>query len=110
MISEKSKQIYVLRITGIAEGISYLLLLGIAMPLKYFFGLPEAVKYPGAIHGFLFIVYTLAALRCILFLKWSFWWNICVLGASLIPFGPFLLESKLKKAQVLFKAEEEAAF
>jgi hypothetical protein len=46
-----------LRKISLAEGISYLLLLGIAMPLKYWAGLPLAVKIVGSIHGALFVVF-----------------------------------------------------
>ena len=48
-----------LRILGIIEGISYLILLVIAMPMKYFMGLPLAVKFVGMTHGVLFVVYCL---------------------------------------------------
>ncbi|MEL0005162.1 MAG: DUF3817 domain-containing protein, partial [Opitutales bacterium] len=51
--------IYSLRLLGNIEGISYLLLLGIAMPMKYFFGFPMAVKIVGMAHGVLFIAYCL---------------------------------------------------
>jgi integral membrane protein len=46
-----------LRKAGIAEGISFLVLLLICMPLKYFAGIPEAVKYFGWIHGLLFVAF-----------------------------------------------------
>ena len=46
-----------LRILGNIEGVSYLLLLGVAMPMKYFFDLPLAVKIVGMVHGVLFLGY-----------------------------------------------------
>ena len=46
-----------LRMAGLAEGISFLVLLLIAMPLKYWAGDPTAVLYTGWAHGFLFILY-----------------------------------------------------
>ncbi|MEP7128906.1 MAG: DUF3817 domain-containing protein, partial [Chitinophagales bacterium] len=49
-----------LRLAGITEGISFLVLLFIAMPLKYFADIPEAVKYTGWLHGLLFILYLVA--------------------------------------------------
>ena len=52
-----------LRILGNVEGVSYLLLLGVAMPLKYAFGLPLAVKIVGMAHGVLFLAY--CALPCL---------------------------------------------
>lgn len=42
---------------GHAEGISYLVLLGVAMPLKYFFDIPQAVRLVGSLHGFLFVAF-----------------------------------------------------
>ncbi len=42
---------------AIIEGVSFLILLGIAMPLKYLLGIPEMVKYVGWAHGVLFILY-----------------------------------------------------
>lgn len=42
---------------AVAEGLSYLILLGIAMPLKYWAGIPDAVRYTGWAHGVLFVVY-----------------------------------------------------
>jgi len=72
------------------EGLSFLLLLGIAMPLKYMAGLPAAVKYVGWAHGLLFILYVFALFE----LRRE--WSTRKLGigfvASLLPFGPFLFE------------------
>ena len=50
-------QIRVFRMTGLAEGVSFLTLLCIAMPMKYFMGMPEVVRVAGSIHGFLFLLY-----------------------------------------------------
>jgi integral membrane protein len=98
-----AKSIKQFRYIGIAEGISFILLLGIAMPLKYYAGIAEAVKYTGWIHGLLFMAYIVLALKAQLIVKWSFWEMIVVLGASLVPFGPFMLEPKLKRAQAQFE-------
>ncbi|UQD53258.1 hypothetical protein C0971_15390 [Bacillus methanolicus] len=86
-----------LRRVGIFEGISYLVLLFIAMPLKYFAGLPVFVLIFGMIHGILFILFVL-----LLFLVWQRhrWPLIRVLGAfiaSLLPFGTFVLDARLRK-------------
>lgn len=79
-----------------AEGISFLLLLGIAMPLKYAFGMPLMVKYVGWAHGVLFLVYIVQLLIVGIKLKWSK--SRIFLGgiASLLPFGPFVFERSLK--------------
>lgn len=74
---------------GIAEAVSFLLLLGIAMPLKYGLGIPEAVKYTGWAHGLLFAAYVLWLFLAADEEKWGF--KVVALGfiAALVPFGPF---------------------
>jgi integral membrane protein len=88
-----------LRIIGILEGISYLLLLGIAMPLKYLAGKPEMVKYTGWAHGILFVLFMLALAHVWLALKWPIKKVIIAFIASLAPFGTFILDRDLKKEQ-----------
>jgi integral membrane protein len=87
------------RIIGIAEGISFLVLLGIAMPLKYYAGLPMAVKYTGWIHGLLFILYVAALAQVSFSRKWPILKILLVFVASLIPFGTIILDSRLKKEE-----------
>lgn len=79
------------------EGISYILLLFIAMPLKYFFDAPLAVKYIGWAHGALFIAYVVLLLICGIQYKWSFKRTTFYFVASLLPFLPFFVERKLKQ-------------
>ncbi|MBL7956760.1 MAG: DUF3817 domain-containing protein [Flavobacteriales bacterium] len=82
------------RTVAIAEGVSFILLLFIAMPLKHFFGMPMAVKVVGWAHGVLFIAYWIAALPLFTKLKWDAE-RIVGLGlASVLPFGTFVLERK----------------
>lgn len=80
---------------GYLEAASYLLLLGVAMPLKYLAEMDWAVKYTGWAHGVLFIAY-------LIFLgwegmknKWAF--KIYVYGfiAALLPFGPIVFDKKV---------------
>ncbi|EDZ61341.1 hypothetical protein SMGD1_2414 [Sulfurimonas gotlandica GD1] len=78
------------------EGYSYLLLLFIAMPMKYAFGYPMAVKIAGMIHGVLFILFCLLLVVAWRDSKWSFSENIIFFVASLIPFGTFFTKSKIK--------------
>lgn len=79
------------------EGISYLLLLGLAMPLKYFANKPEAVTIVGMAHGVLFLTYCLALLHAWSDTGWKFS-RVCVMFiASLLPFGPFLIDRRLKE-------------
>lgn len=79
------------------EGLSFLLLLFIAMPLKYAYQEPLAVKYVGWAHGVLFMAY-IALLAVVAFrLKWGELKIIYGFVASLVPFGPFLFERWLKR-------------
>jgi integral membrane protein len=87
---------------AIAEGISFLVLLGIAMPLKYFAGIPIAVTIAGSIHGILFIAFLVLAWEVKnepAVIKWKknfAWLGICFI-ASILPFGTFILDKSLKK-------------
>jgi len=89
--------IYSLRLLGNIEGISYLLLLGIAMPMKYFFGFPMAVKIVGMAHGVLFIAYCLLLALQMKANKWNLLFGIYLFVATLIPFGTFVKDRKLAK-------------
>jgi integral membrane protein len=84
-----------LRVTGRAEGISFLLLLGVAMPLKYLAGYPGAVRLVGMAHGVLFILYVILALQAAWVHRWNWQRTGWVLLASLLPAGPFLVESRI---------------
>lgn len=85
------------KIVATLEGISLLLLLFVAMPLKYIFDLPEFVRVIGMAHGLLFIGYIILATK----LKTEESWNnkkffeVCI--ASIIPFGTFYMEKKYLK-------------
>lgn len=81
-----------MRLIGMIEGVSFLLLMGVAMPLKYFAGYPEAVKWTGWIHGILFIAYCLAILVALVNGRISFGKSVLAFVAALIPFGPFLVD------------------
>lgn len=82
---------------AVTEGISYLILLLIAMPLKYFFGFPHAVKYFGWIHGVLFLVFFVLLIAAAIKYRWSIVRVIIYLIASVLPVIPFLLDRQLKK-------------
>lgn len=85
------------RITALAEGISYVVLLFIAMPLKYFADIPEAVKYIGWVHGLLFMAYVYLLVISWSKYRWSFSRVIVFFVAALVPFGAFWVERKLKR-------------
>jgi|TARA_B110000467_G_scaffold155455_1_gene167768 integral membrane protein len=99
------------RLMGIIEGISYLLLLGVAMPLKYYFGEVEDVAgkavYANAIyvtvtgmaHGILFILYGLLLAIAMHRHKWSLGYGAYLLGAAFIPFGTFYTDRKLRELE-----------
>lgn len=85
-----------LRIAGKVEGVSYLVLLGVAMPLKHFAGLPLAVKIAGWAHGVLFVVFVLVLLLAMLRARLSFKHAGSAFIASLLPFGPFVIDRRLE--------------
>ncbi len=91
----------IFRLTAILEGISYLLLFGLGMPLKYLAKIPEPNIYIGYAHGFLFMAYVvLAALFC-WEQKWSLKRFVILFIASLLPFGTFYIDKKYLKPLVL---------
>jgi integral membrane protein len=85
------------RLIGILEGISYVVLLFVAMPLKYFADMPNAVKYIGWAHGVLFVAFGLFLIKVWEQYKWSFGKATVAFIASLVPFGTFWLDKKLKR-------------
>ena len=86
-----------LRIVGFLEGISYLLLLGIAVPIKYLLNDPQHVKLLGMPHGLLFVAYVVLAIVVGVELKWSKKTIGFVLLASIVPFGTFIADKKYFK-------------
>ncbi|GAB2547807.1 DUF3817 domain-containing protein [Rufibacter soli] len=87
------------RTVAVLEGISFLLLLFIAMPLKYMAGIPEPVKYLGWAHGVLFVLFIGLLLQVWVTYKWSFYKVVVAFVASLIPFGTFILDKRLEKEE-----------
>lgn len=82
---------------GLGEGVSFIVLLGIAMPLKYFAGMPVAVKITGSIHGVLFVGYTIALLQAKFANGFSNKKTLIAFLLSFLPFGTFFLKRFLKK-------------
>ncbi len=85
-----------------AEAISFLLLLGVAMPLKYLAGWPLGVKVVGALHGGLFVLFCAALLRTMLVARWPVLRATVIFIASLLPFGPFVLDGRMAGYQEEF--------
>ncbi|SDH03959.1 integral membrane protein [Dyadobacter soli] len=83
-----------LRIIAFLEGISYLVLLGIAMPLKYLVGIPQAVRVVGMAHGILFVLFVLLLIQVATEKSWSFKKSALSFISSLIPFGTFYADSR----------------
>ncbi|MGI2328573.1 DUF3817 domain-containing protein [Planococcus sp. YIM B11945] len=84
------------RFMGLIEGSSLLVLLFIAMPLKYMFDMPEMVSVVGAIHGGLFTIYCLFIAYMTFVVKWPFRFSVGAVIVAFIPFGNFVLDSRLK--------------
>jgi integral membrane protein len=82
------------RYTGWLEGLSYLLLLGVAMPLKYVWGDPSWVRVVGMAHGLLFIAYVGMAFVLYDRENWSIKKLVYAMIASVLPFGPFVFDAK----------------
>ena len=85
------------RIVALAEGISFLLLLGVAMPLKYLANMPAAVRVAGMLHGVLFVAFVILAWETMNKLDKKYSWFFIAFLSSILPFGTFVLENKLKK-------------
>jgi len=88
-----------LRVIGWWEGVSFLVLLLVAMPLKYFAGMPKAVSVVGMAHGVLFLLYGLAAIQAALEYDWSWKRTALVLVASVLPAGPFIVDAKILREE-----------
>lgn len=95
-----------LRIIGFMEGISLLVLLFIAMPMKYLLGYEHATRMPGTIHGALFLLFIFNTLSVGVEQNWKFkttTWKVLV--ACIIPFGTFYIDRK-----ILSRAKRDAGY
>ena len=92
---KEMSQFRLFRIVAILEGISYLMLFAITMPLKYMYDMPEPNQYVGYAHGFLFVLYCI--MLWIVGQDKSFSPKIYFLSfvAALLPFGTFVAEAKI---------------
>ncbi len=93
-----------LRLIGWLEGTSFLLLLGVAMPLKYFWGQPEWVRVIGMAHGVLFIAYLAAALQAAIDEGWPVIRTGLVMAASFLPLGTFYVDAKWLRSPVTVRS------
>lgn len=86
----------VLRLFAFLEGISLLILVFIAVPLKYYFDNPSWVKSIGPVHGALFLLFVFNALRVGVEQRWKFseiTWKVLI--ACFVPFGTFYIDYKI---------------
>lgn len=84
-----------LKVTARTEGVSYLLLLGLAMPLKYWANIPQFVQVIGLIHGILFVAYIALAMYAHFEYRWTSKKTFIICIASLFPFAPFYVDKKM---------------
>lgn len=103
----RNKTLNWFRKVAFAEGVSFLVLLGIAMPLKYLANMPKAVSVVGMIHGILFVAFIILAWETMGALNRKFGWFIKAFIASIIPFGTFVLDKELKKEAELLTSTTE---
>lgn len=88
------------RLLALIEGCSFLVLLLIAMPLKYYAGNTEIVPIIGMIHGLLFMAFMMLSLDISHKLNWSLPFWLLVFLSSIVPAGTFLMDLKLKKIKI----------
>jgi len=84
-----------LRLVAFLEGISFVLLMFIAVPLKYYAGMPGMVKVVGMAHGLLFVGYIIYVLLAQNEFKWVWRKTLLALLLSVLPFGTFWADWKL---------------
>jgi integral membrane protein len=96
-----NKKLSWLRKAGIAEGFSFLVLLCIAMPLKYFFNYPMAVTVAGWMHGILFVTFLSLAWEVKTDRNKNLKWFAASFAAALLPAGTFWFDKKLKEEENL---------
>lgn len=94
-MASNSKLLQFLRLLGLIEGISFLIILFVTMPLKYIWGMREPNLIVGMIHGVLFIGYCLLVVVVGYKLKWKLLTIFFALLASVIPFGTFVADKKI---------------
>lgn len=89
-----------------AEAVSFLALLGVAMPLKYFMDIPVAVKVVGWIHGLLFVIFCVALLQTMIVAKWPLLRSLVIFIAALLPFGPFVMDRRMATYEMEFQTSK----
>ena len=98
LTEEQNDSLKTLTMVGYLEGTSFLLLIGLAMPLKYMLGMGDAVKFVGTAHGVLFLAYIVILLGTANKVKMPLWAMPLGVVGSFLPFGPFVFDHMLKKS------------
>ena len=98
-----------LRVVAFLEGSSFVLLLFVAMPLKYLAGLPMAVRIAGSIHGALFLLFIVALYRAARVREWPRRRSVTAFVASILPFGTFLFDASLRRELDSMRSAADAA-
>lgn len=84
------------RLISYIEGLSYLILLFIAMPIKYIGENPIPVKIVGMTHGILFVLFMIFLFESLKRYNWENKFSLSLFIYSIIPFGSFIIEKKVK--------------
>lgn len=85
------------KLTGTLEALSYLLLLGVAMPLKYVWHMPIYVRVTGSFHGLFFLLYCLAIALDARAFRWPLRLAGLAFACAFVPLGPWLFERRLSR-------------
>ena len=103
----RQNPIPLLRTIALVEGVSFLILLFVAMPLKYAAGMPMAVKVAGWIHGVLFMAFFAVLLWTMVAARWPIGRGALIFVAALLPFGPFVVDRRIKGYAAEFRERAE---
>jgi integral membrane protein len=97
MTETQNNNLKLLHTVGLYEGISFLVLLFIAMPLKYYADFPMAVRIVGSAHGLLFVVFLWFIGQCLFEKSISFKQALIAFGLGFLPAGTFFLKKFIQK-------------
>lgn len=97
------------RVIAFVEGVSFLVLLLIAMPIKYAGDNPAPVKYVGWAHGVLFVLYAVAGFAALFARKWRVSAGVWGFVASIVPAGTFVYDAKFLRAEEQKELAERTA-
>lgn len=104
-----SNPVALLRTLALIEGASFLVLLFLAMPLKYIWGQPLAVRMVGMAHGVLFVIFCVSLLYTTIVAKWSFGRAALIFAAAFFPFGPWLIDRRMKDYEADYLRERQGS-